>query len=69
MSRNLGAFRRSIRKAREVAGLTKRQAAGGACMGYERYCDVEDGRKAPTLREAIDLTAEFGMSLEDAVTG
>lgn len=65
---NRTAFTVMIRKAREEAGWSLKQAAAELGIARSSLNQLELGRFEPTLRVAVRLADVYGISLEEMAT-
>lgn len=57
----------SLKKARLKAGYTQKMLAEKSGISQEMICQIELGKKQPTVRLAAKLTAALKISLDDLI--
>ena len=57
--------RLQLRKYREAAGLTMREAAHKLCISSPAYCNWENGKAMPTADKLPAIAELFGVSIDE----
>jgi len=58
-------FREEMKKKREDIGLTQTGLATAIKMSPQMICDIEAGRKNPSLKTLVLIANRLGLSLDD----
>lgn len=57
----------NIKRAREAMGLSQYALANKVNVSQEMICQVERGRKSPSVALLADIAAVFGCTMDDLV--